>query len=297
MKIVQRDKDLYIMSLIGLAWIFVFNYIPLYGIMVAFKRYDPVLGIWGSPWVGLRYFKLFIESPFFLRLLRNTFLLSGLSILFGFWPPVLLALLFNEIKNMKFKKLTQTISYLPHFIATVIIVGMLKEFFSYNGLVNQMRSLLGASSSISFFNQPSWFRPLYIGSGIWQGVGFGSIIYLATLSGINPEMYEAAIVEGANRFHRMIYITIPSLLPTISILVLLSLQGILSVGFEKVYLMYSPATYETADVMSTYIYRMGLEQAQFSQGAAIGLLNQAASFIILVIVNNVARKLSGWSLW
>jgi len=240
-----RDRYLFFMTALGVIWAFIFCYVPMYGIIVAFKRYDVVEGIWNSPWVGLNNFRTFFRNPFSYRLIRNTFVLGTYSTLLGFWPPILLALLLNEVRAGLFKRTVQTISYLPHFIAIVIIVGMLKDFFNYNGLVNQVIGIFGGKT-INFFSEARWFRSLYIGSGIWQGIGFGSIIYLAALSGINPELYECATVEGANRFKLVTHITLPSLLPTIMILFILNTAGFVSVGFEKVYLMYSPVIYETA---------------------------------------------------
>ena len=284
------------MTALGVAWTFVFNYIPVYGIIVAFKRFDIVGGIWRSPWVGFHNFKLFFENPYFFRLIRNTFLLGFLSLVWGFWPPILLALLLNEVRLRTYKRVVQTFSYLPHFIAVVIIVGMLKEFFSYKGIINQLITALGGET-INFFSKPEWFRPLYIGSGVWQGIGFGSIIYLAVLSGVNPELYECAQMEGANRFQQAIYITLPSILPTIMILLILNTTAIVNVGFEKVYLMYSPAIYETADVLATYTYRIGLEGGQVAFGSAVGLFNQVISLIFLVSVNAISRRLTDYSLW
>ena len=284
------------MTALGVAWTFVFNYIPVYGIIVAFKRFDIVGGIWRSPWVGFHNFKLFFENPYFFRLIRNTFLLGFMSLVWGFWPPILLALLLNEVRLRTYKRVVQTFSYLPHFIAIVIIVGMLKEFFSYKGIINQLVAALGGQT-INFFSKPEWFRPLYIGSGVWQSIGFGSIIYLAVLSGVNPELYECAQMEGANRFQQAIYITLPSILPTIMILLILNTTAIVNVGFEKVYLMYSPAIYETADVLATYTYRIGLEGGQVAFGSAVGLFNQVISLIFLVSVNAISRRLTDYSLW
>lgn len=292
----KRDRYLYVMTAIGVIWMFIFNYIPVYGIVVAFKRYNVVDGIWGSQWVGLHNFEMFFKNPYFFRLVRNTVLLGLYSTLWGFWPPILLALLLNELRSKTYKRVIQTVSYLPHFIATVIIVGMLKDFFSYKGIVNQLLKALGIGT-INFFSDPNWFRTLYIGSGIWQGVGFSSIIYLAVLSSVNPELYECASMEGANRFQQAIYITIPSILPTIMILLILSTTGIVNVGFEKVYLMYSPAIYKTADVIQTYTYRVGLEGGQISFGSAVGLFNHVISLIFMVSANYISRKTTEYSMW
>lgn len=296
MTLVKRDRYLYLMSSVGVVWFFIFNYLPAYGIIVAFKKFNIIGGIWNSPWVGFQNFRLFFENIYLFRLIKNTVLLGLYSILWGFWPPILLALLLNELRLKLYKKVVQTISYLPHFIATIIIVGMLKDFFSYKGLINQFISMFGGGT-INFFSQPEWFRSLYIGSDIWQSIGFSSIIYLAVLTSINPEIYESAAIEGANRLQQAVYITIPSILPTIMILLILSTTGIVNVGFEKVYLMYSPAIYETADVIATYTYRMGIVGGQFSYGAAVGLVNQVVSLIFIVTANYISRKTTEYSMW
>lgn len=292
----QRDKYLYFMTLLGVVWVFVFTYLPAYGILVAFKRFNVVDGIWNSPWVGFHNFRMFFENPFFYRLIENTFLLGLLSLIWGFWPPILLALLLNELRQKLFKRVVQTISYLPHFIAIIIIVGMMKEFFSYRGIVNQIISFFGINT-INFFSEPSWFRPLYIGSDIWQTIGFSSIIYLAVLSSLNPELYESAAMEGANRLQMAMYITIPSILPTIMILFILNTTSIVNVGFEKVFLMYSPGIYETADVIATFTYRIGIEGGQISFGAAVGLFNQVISLIFVIATNYISRKTTEYSMW
>ena len=296
-KSLKRDKYLYFMALVGVAWFLIFHYLPVYGVQVAFKRYNPFDGIWRSQWVGLHWFRVFVTGPYFFRIFRNTLLLGLYGLIFGFWPPILFALMLNEVRHSTYKRAIQTISYLPHFIATVVIVGMLVNFFAIDGVVNTALLLLGRSEPIQFFNRPDWFRPLYIGSGVWQSLGFSSIIYLAVLSGINPEIYEDAVICGANRLQRIVYITLPAMLPTISILLILSVGRIISVGFDKVYMMYNPLIYETADVIATYVYRMGLEQGQISFGAAVGLFNNIVSLILVVTVNWVNRRVSGFSLW
>ena len=291
-----REKYLYLMTAVGVAWVFVFSYLPMYGIMIAFKRYDFTAGILGSPWVGLHNFELFFKNPFFWRLIRNTTVLGALSIVWGFWPPILLALLLNEVRSSGYKRAIQTISFLPYFIAIVVIVGMLKEILSYDGVVNRLVAALGGEQ-VSYFAKAGWFRAIYVGSGVWQGVGFGTIIYLAALSGVDPELYECAIVEGAGRLQLSRFITLPHLLPFIMVLLILSTVGIINVGFEKVYLMYSPATYETADVIQTFVYRLGLEGGQFAFGTAVGLFNSLISLIFLVVVNALARRVTSHSLW
>ena len=292
----SRDRYLYVMTAVGIVWFVLFQYVPMYGIIVAFKRFDIVGGIWRSPWVGFHNFQLFFESPYFFRSIRNTVLLGFYSIVWGFWTPIALALLLNEVRSSVYKRFVQTISYLPHFIAIVIIVGIMRDLFSHNGLVNHVLKIFGRPP-IYFFSRPEWFRPLYIGSSIWQSVGFSSIIYLAVISGINPELYECAAIEGANRFHMVRFITLPALLPTMMILLILSTIRIINVGFEKVYLMYSPAIYETADVIQTYVYRVGLEGGQISFSSAVGLFNSVIALLFMVTVNWIARRVSTYSLW
>lgn len=291
-----RQKSLYLMTAIGLGMVVLFQYLPIYGMQVAFKRFSPVHGIWGSPWIGLDNFEAFLTGPYAVRLIRNTMWLGFLSIVWGFWPPIVLALLLNELRLTSYKRVVQTISYLPHFIALVVIIGMMKEFFSYDGLVNRVVGNLGGEQT-NFFMEPGWFRPLYIGSAVWQGIGFGSIIYLAMLAGINPELYENATCEGANRLQLAWHITLPALLPTIMILLILNTTGIVNVGFEKVFLMQNPGIYETADVIQTYVYRVGLAGGQIGYGSAVGLLNSAVSFIFMIAVNYVSRRTTTYTLW
>ncbi len=291
-----RQKSLYLMTAVGVGLIVVFQYVPIYGMQVAFKRFNPVDGIWGSPWIGLDNFTAFLTGPYAARLIRNTMLLGFLSIVWGFWPPIVLALLLNELRLPTYMRVVQTISYLPHFIALVVIIGMVKEFFSYDGIVNRVVGSLDGEVT-NFFMEPGWFRPLYIGSGVWQGVGIGSIFYLAVLAGINPELYENAVCEGANRWQLVWHITLPALLPTIMILLILNTTGIVNVGFEKVFLMQNPGIYETADVIQTYLYRVGLAGGQIGYGTAVGVLNSAVSLLIMVAVNYTGRKVTGHSLW
>jgi putative aldouronate transport system permease protein len=276
--------------------ILIFHYFPIYGVQIAFKDYKASLGITGSPWIGLKHFEAFLSNPFAFRTIKNTVLLSLYGLLWGFPAPIVLAILINEIKNKFFKRMVQTVSYLPYFLSTVIIVGMLKNFASLSGLFNQFVARLG-HESIHFFGRPEWFRTLYIGSGIWQGVGWGTIIYLAALTGVNTELYDAAAIDGANRFQRIWHISLPAILPTICILLILNTGSILSANFEKVLLMYNANTYRTADVISTYVYREGIENAKISYTSAVGLFSSVVSFILLFITNSVSERLSGNSLW
>jgi putative aldouronate transport system permease protein len=280
-----------------LVWYILFCYVPMYGIVIAFKDYNLFTGIAASPWVGFKHFQQFFESMFFGRLVRNTFLISFYGLIFGFPAPILLALFFNELKNGLFKKVVQTISYLPHFISTVIIVSMFVSFLSPNGgLVNNLITTFGGKS-IYFLGDPKYFRTIYTVMGIWQGVGWGTIIYLAALGGINTELYEAAIIDGCNRFKQTIHVTLPGIASTIVIMLIFRVGALLSVGSESIILMYNPAIYETADVISTYVYRRGLIEAQYSFGAAVGLFNAVIGIALISITNALAKRYSETSLW
>jgi putative aldouronate transport system permease protein len=273
----------------------VIHYFPIYGLVIAFKDFTPIRGIQGSKWVGLKHFEAFFNSYYFWRILRNTVLISLYDLIFGFPAPIILSLILNEVKRQIFKRVVQTISYLPHFISLVVAVGMILDFSSRDGLINQIFVLLGGAP-ISFMQNQDWFRTIYVGSNIWQGIGWGSIIYLAALSGISPELYEAARVDGANRWSQMLHITIPGIMPTIIIMLILRVGDMMSVGYEKIILLYNPSIYETADVISTFIYRKGLLEMNFSYSAAVGLFNSIINFALLLSVNRLARK-SGNSLW
>ena len=293
---IRKHYNLYLMILPATVLFIVFCYFPMYGIIIGFKDYDLIDGIMGSPFVGLEHFRNFFQDPYCFRIIKNTLIIGFLNLLWSFWPPVVLAILLNELKWMRAKKVIQTISYLPHFIAVVVIVGMMMEMLGPTGIVNNSLAALGFER-INFFNEARYFRTLYIASGIWQGVGYNSIVYMAALSGIDQEQFEAAYIDGANRFQRIWYISLPGIVPVITVLLILNAATIVNVGFEKVYLMYSPATYETADVISTYVYRRGISKMDFSYGTAIGLLNSVTGFLILFVTNMVADKLNGTSLW
>jgi putative aldouronate transport system permease protein len=274
----------------------VIHYAPMYGAIIAFKDFMPAQGIWGSPWVGLAWFKEFFESFYFLRLLGNTLILSIYSILFGFPFPIIFALMLNELRGKRFSRTVQTITYLPHFISTVVVVGIIVLFTSRTGPVNELVAMLGGAR-IGFMGEPEWFRPLFVGSDIWQQFGWNSIIYLAALAGIDPTLYEAAMMDGASRWRQRIHITLPSIAPTIIILLILRMGRLMTVGFEKIILMYNPMTYETSDVISTFVYRQGLLEMNYSYSAAIGLFDSVINFALLLCVNRLSRKLSETSLW
>ena len=296
-KNLRRDRQLVFMLIPVVIFFAVFSYYPLYGILIAFKDYSISKGILGSPWAGLRYFRQFFLSPYFGRLLRNTVLISVYSLLWGFPVPILFALLLNEFKDGKFKRLIQTVSYLPHFISLVVICGILIDIFSpQGGVVNALLySLTG--KRINFFGEPEWFRTMYVGSGVWQEFGWNSIIYLAAITGINPDLYEAARIDGAGRLRQIWHVTLPGIKPTILTLLILNLGNIMSVGYEKIILLYSPTTYETADVISTYVYRTGLLSQQYSYAGAVGLFNSVINIAILVLCNFVGKKLFCVGIW
>ncbi len=292
-----RDRYLILMVLPAIAFYVIFSYLPMTGLVIAFKDFTPGNGIYSGDWVGMKWFSRFFNSAFFGRLLGNTFLLSFYSLLFGFPAPIIFALCINEVRNQRVKRTIQTVSYLPYFFSTVVVVGMVHNLFSYNdGIVNHCIELLGGER-INFFMRADWFRPLYVGSGVWQNFGFSSIIYIAAILGINPELYESASMDGISKFKEAWYITLPMILPTILILLLLDVGSLMSVGFEKVYLMSNAATYSTADVISTYVYRMGIISNKYSYSTAIGLFNSLMNFAFVFAANRLSRKLTNAALW
>lgn len=292
----RRNKYVYLMAFPVIVYFIIFSYWPMYGVIIAFKEYSPGKGIFGSPWVGLENFKAFFDSYYAGRLIRNTLLINIYDLLWGFPAPIILALLINEVNNQLFKRTIQTISYLPHFISLVVVCGIIIDFTASDGLINSILSYFGVEPS-NLLMRPELFRTIYIASGIWQGVGWGSIIYLAALSNIDPNLYEAAIIDGAGRWKQTIYITLPGIAPTIIILLILRIGSMMSVGYEKIILLYNPTTYETADVISSFVYRKGLQQSDYSYSTAVGLFNSIVNFVLLVISNRVSRKISDTSVW
>lgn len=293
----QGNWQVYAMLAPTIIWFLVFNYKPMYGLQIAFKDYSIFRGIDGSPWVGLEHFDTLFNSDQFLRALKNTFMISMLSLCFGFPVPIILALMFNEVTHHVFKRTAQTIVYLPHFISTVIIAGIVITAFSPSaGIVNALLEFLGVDP-IYFLIKPEWFRPIYIGSGIWQEAGFSSIVFLAAIAGVNPSLYESAVVDGASRWQMMWKITLPSILPTIIIMLIIRIGNLLEVGFELIILLYQPATYETADVINTLIYRQGIQGAQYDLAAAAGLFNAVVAFILVMTANTISKRYSRTSLW
>jgi putative aldouronate transport system permease protein len=275
----------------------VFMYFPMYGLQIAFKNFTPAKGIWGSEWVGFKHFISFYQSYYIWRLLRNTVMISLYELVFGFPAPILLALLLNELRNRVFKNFVQSVTYLPHFISIVVVAGMMVDFLSGDGLINKLTGMFGIPS-VSFLIVPDWFRSIYVSSGIWQGVGWGSIIYLAAIAGIDPSLYEAAKTDGAGRFRQIMHITIPGILPTVIIMLILRFGTLLAGGsLEKILLLYNSTTYETADVISTFVYRRGLLQMDYGFSAAVGLINNIMNFILLVSANAISRRINNTSLW
>ena len=295
-KDMQRNWSLYLMVIPVIAFYVIFAYRPMYGALIAFKNFSPGRGFDGSPWVGFEHFIRFFNSPFFFRLIRNTFLISFYGLVFGFPAPIFLALLLNEVRHSIFKRTVQTITYLPHFISIIVIAGMIVEFSQSQGLFNDIIVFLGGSRS-PLLQNPGLYRPIYIASDIWHHVGWGTIIYLSALSGIDPQLYEAAKIDGAGRMRQLFHITIPSLIPIITILLILRIGNLLSVGYEKTILLYNPAIYETADIISTYVYRVGILEQSWSFSTAIGLFDSLINFTLLIIANKVSRKISETSLW
>jgi putative aldouronate transport system permease protein len=291
------NYQLYLFILPTLIYFVVFHYWPMYGVQIAFKDFNAALGIEGSPWVGFKHFIRFMNSPSFWTLIFNTTGISLFQLAVGFPAPILLALLLNEIRSSRFRKVVQTVTYAPHFISIVVLVSMLMILLNPTyGVVNKATGLLGFLPH-DFITDKSWFKSLYVLSDIWQNAGWSSIIYLAALAGIDQEHHEASMIDGASRLQRIWHINIPGIMPTIVILFLFAVGGIMSVGFEKVFLMQNPLNLETAEVISTYVYKMGLLQLQYSFSSAVGLFNTTINFILLVFVNALVKRLGETSLW
>ncbi len=286
----RRNTFKYLIVLPVLIWMVLFCYKPMYGIVIAFQNFRPRLGVAGSEWIGLDNFVRFFTDPWFLRTLRNTLTISFLTIIFSFPVPIILALLLNEVRASWFKKTVQTITYLPHFVAMVIVCALVTQFCQTNGIINDIIEFFGGER-VNLLAKSSAFYPVYILSGIWKEAGWNSIIYLAALSSIDQEQYEAARLDGAGRLQQLWHITLPGLLPTISMLFVLKMGSVLSVGYEKILLLYKPITYEVADVISTYTYRMGLVGGNFSYGTAISLFNSVVNIVMLLIANKTSKKL------
>jgi putative aldouronate transport system permease protein len=293
---VSRHWQLYILLLLPLAWLFTFKYAPMYGLQIAFKDYKIRAGFWDSPWVGLKHFKNFMGSYYFPRLIGNTVGISLYQLLVGFLPPVILAIALNECRIRFYKKAVQMLTYAPYFLSTVIIAGILTQTLSLMGIVNVVIKSLGLTP-VSFLGEARYFKSIYVWSGIWQGTGYTSIIYIAALAGINPELQEAAYIDGANIWQRIWHVDIPGIIPTAIILFIINTAGILNVGFEKTYLLQNPLNMSSSDVISTYTYRMGLVDMNYSLATAVGLFQSVISFVFMITVNKIAKVLSDISLW
>ncbi len=298
LKRLDDSKYLLLLFLPAALYYLIFEYGPMFGIVVAFKDYNTFTGVLASDWVGFKYFKLFIlDNPDFLMLLRNTVLIGVYTLIWGFPAPIILALLLNELRSMVFKRVVQTVSYMPFFVSNVVIASMVVMFLSpESGMINRVIGLFGIES-IYFLSLPEWFRTIFVASGIWQGVGWGTIIYLAALTSIDPSLYEAAELDGAGRWKKALHVSIPGIIPVIIILLILNIGGLLGTGFERVFLLYNPLIYSTSDIFSTYTYRVGLLQGNFSYATAIGVFNGVVGFLLIVGSNWLARKTNETSLW
>lgn len=296
MRSLRKDWQLYTFLILPITYLFVFQYLPMIGNIIAVRRFVPGGSMFGEDYVGLRYFQMFMNDNTFWRVFKNTLRLGGLTLLFNFPIPIIFALLLNEIKSTKFKRFVQTASYLPHFISMVIVAGMIMELLASNGVVNQIISFFGGDP-ILFMQEAKWFGTIYVGSEIWQRTGWGAILYLAALTNIDPNLYEAAAIDGAGRLKQTWHVTLPGIMPTVVTLLILNIGSFMNVGFEKVFLLYNPLTYETADVISTYLYRIGLGSANFSYATAIGLTQSVIGFILVMGANLLSRKITDRSLW
>lgn len=293
----RRNKVIYFLCVPIVAWYIIFHYIPMGGIVISFQDYTPALGLTGSPWIGLDNFTRFFGGEYAFRLIRNTFMLSLLDLIFNFPAPILFALLLNEIHSRAFRRTIQTISYMPYFVSMVVMCGIIVDFTQSGGLISEAIALITGGRAQNLLGNKDYFRTIYTVSSIWQGLGYGSIIYLAALSGVNQDLYEAARIDGAGRWKQTIHVTLPSISSTIVIMFIMKMGTMLSVGSEKVLLLYSPATYETADVISTYVYRNGFETYDYGFSTAVGLFNSVVNTVFLVSANFLCKKYTETSLF
>ncbi|WP_391575122.1 ABC transporter permease [Cohnella sp.] len=291
------NKSLHLMVWIGMIFVVVFSYVPMLGIIISFKQYRPVLGFMKSKWVGWDNFSLMLKLPDFYQVVTNTLVIAGLKLTIGFFVPIVFALLLNEVRLMWFKKTVQTFVYLPHFMSWVILGGILTNILSVNGgIVNNLLGWFGIDP-IMFLGSNAWFRPVLIVSDIWKEFGFSMIVYLAALAGINPALYEAAVIDGANRWKQTLYVTLPGIVPIMALVATLSLGGILNAGFDQVFNLYNPIVYETGDIIDTYVYRMGLQQTQYSFATAVGLSKSLVSLILMAIAYRLAYKYANYRIF
>lgn len=296
----KRNYVLYLLFLPVLAYYIVFCYAPMYGAVIAFKDFSPAKGIIKSAWTsmgGFKHFYDFFTSNYFWRIFGNTIKISSASLIFGFPAPIILALMINEVKSPAYKRTIQSISYIPHFISLVVVAGMIKTFVSDTGFINIFLTKMGLSGGENMLNVKEYFVPIYVLSGIWQEVGWGTIIYLAALTAIDTQLYEAASIDGAGKWRQLFAITLPSIMPTIIMLLVLKIGSLMSVGYEKIILLYNPVIYESSDVISSFVYRKGLMEADYSYSTAVGLFNSVINFALLIFANTMSRKLNETSLW
>lgn len=296
-KRIKRDRYLLLLLLPVVLYFFIFKYLPMFGLIVAFKDYKVFVGLWDSNWVGLKHFINFYHNPDAVKIIKNTVLLGFWKLVWGFPAPIILALLLNEIRLMAFKRLVQTVSYLPHFISTVVVVGMVTMFLSPStGVINDVFRSIGMDP-INFLSEAQWFRTIYVSSEVWQDIGWGSIIYLAALTTIDPALYEASEIDGASRMQQVWRITLPGIAPAIVILFIMNIGRLLDTGFEKVFLLQSPATLQVSEIISTYVYKVGIVSTNFSYGTAIDFFMGVISFIFVWSANSISRRVSETSLW
>ncbi|RCK69107.1 sugar ABC transporter permease [Desertihabitans brevis] len=295
-KALRRDWQLYSLAVLPLLFFLVFRYVPMAGNVIAFRRFSPGGSIFGEDWVGLRYVELFLNDPTFWQVFGNTLAIGAITLVVTFPTPIVLALLLNEVRTRAFKRFVQTVSYLPHFLSIVIVAGMVMQLTSLDGTINQVVTGLGGEA-VPFMQRPEWFRTIYVSSEVWQTVGWGTILYLAVLTTIDPNLYEAARIDGANRWRQTWHITLTGIRPTMVTLLILNIGTFMAVGFEKILLLYNPLTYPTADVISTYLYRVGLESNNFSYAAAIGMFEALIGLTLILSANAISRRLVGTSLW
>jgi putative aldouronate transport system permease protein len=292
----RRDWQLYSLAVLPLLFFLVFRYLPMIGNVIAFRRFEPGGSMFGEQWVGLRYVRMFLTDPTFWQVFRNTLWLGGLTLVFCFPIPIVLALLLNEVRRRPLKRFVQSVSYLPHFLSMVIVAAMTMQMLAGDGPVNHVLGWFG-HDPIRFIQEPGWFRTIYVGSEIWQTAGWGTILYLAALTTIDEDLYEAARIDGANRWRQTWHVTLPGIRPTMVTLLILNIGTFMAVGFEKVLLLYNPLTYPTADVISTYVYRTGVESNIFSLAAAIGLFEAVIGLVLITTANQLSRRTVGTSLW
>jgi putative aldouronate transport system permease protein len=292
----RRDWQLYSLAVLPLVFFLIFRYLPMIGNVIAFRRYEPGGDLFGEYWVGLRYFRMFLADPTFWQVFTNTVVIGTLTLLFCFPLPIMLALLLNEVRTRWLKGFVQTVSYLPHFLSIVVVAGLILQTISIDGVINQGMRALG-QDPVAFIQDPGWFRTIYVSSEVWQTVGWGTILYLAALTTIDEDLYDQARVDGANRWRQTWHVTLPGIRPTMITLLILNIGTFLAVGFEKILLLYNPLTYVTADVVSTYLYRVGIVSGSFSYAAAIGLFESLIGLILVLGANSLSRRVAGTSLW